>query len=150
MLAKAAGTFDAEVITKMGPDAPETKAKGKEVSEMILGGRYLKIDFTGDMGGMPFSGTGLNGYDNVKQKWVSTWADSMSTGIMVTEGTADASGKVITFTGEYADPAEGGKMKKIRQVLKCTDDDHHEFEMYMPDPSGKEYRGLYIKYTRAK
>ena len=150
ILAKSAGTFDAEIIMKPAADAPEVKSKGKEVSEMVLGGRYLKIDFTGDMMGMPFSGTGLNGYDNVKKKWISTWADSMSTGIMVSEGVADASGKVITYNGEYACPIENGKMKKFRQVFKMIDDDHHEFEMYMPGPDGKEMRGLYIKYTRAK
>ena len=150
MLAKCAGTFDAEVITKMSPEAPEMKSKGKEKSEMVLDGRYLKTDFTGDMGGMQYAGTGLAGYDNVKKKWVSTWADSMSTGIMLSEGTADASGKTITYNGEFACPVENGKMKKFRQVMKLIDDDHHEFEMYMPDKSGKEYRGLHIKYTRAK
>ena len=150
MLAKLAGTFDAEIIMKQPADAPEMKAKGKEVSEMILGGRYLKADFSGEMMGMPFNGTGLSGYDNVKKKWISTWADSMSTGIMVSEGTADAGGKTINYNGEYACPIENGKMKNFRQVVKIIDDDHHEFEMYMPGPDGKEMRGLYIKYTRAK
>jgi Protein of unknown function (DUF1579) len=148
-LAKSAGTFDAEVITRMAPDGPEMKSKGKETSEMILGGRYLKSDFTGDMGGMTFAGTGLTAYDNVKKKWVSVWADSMSTGVLVSEGTGDAAGKTITFTGEYPDPVDG-KSKKFRQVFKQIDDDHHEFEMHMPGPDGKEYRALQIKYTRAK
>ena len=150
LLAKGAGTFDAEVIMKHTADGPEMKSKAKEVSEMIFDGRYLKTDFSGDLMGMPYKGTGLNGYDNVKKKWVSVWADSMSTGVMVSEGVADASGKVITYNGEYACPVENGKMKNFRQVFRMIDDDHHEFEMYMPGPDGKEMRGLFIKYTRAK
>lgn len=154
LLAKCAGTFDAEVIVSMGPDPdgdqPEMKSKGKDVSEMILGGRYLKSDFSGNMMGMPYSGTGLHGYDNTKQKYVSVWADSMSTAVTVSEGTIDESGRIITYNGEYACPIEGGKIKKFRQVLTIKDADHHEFEMFQPGPGGKEFRGLYIKYTRAK
>ena len=59
-------------------------------------------------------------------------------------------GKTISFSGEYADPMAGGKLKQNRQVLTITDDDHNEFEMLEKGEDGKEFRGLYIKYTRAK
>ena len=49
----------------------------------------------------------LSGYDNHTRKYVSTWMDSMSTGIMVFEGTAGADGKTITQTADYDDPVQG-------------------------------------------
>ena len=150
LLKRMAGTFDGEVIMKMSAEAPEMKSKGREVNTMILNGRFLKTDYTGDMMGMAFNGMQLNGYDNFKKKYVSVWVDSMNTGAMTAEGTADASGKTITYGGEYPCPAEGGKIKQFRQVLTFIDDDHHEFAMYEKDASGKEVRGLYIKYTRVK
>jgi hypothetical protein len=149
-LAAMTGKYDAEVTMKMAPDAPEMKSKGKETNEMILGGRYIKSDYAGDMMGMPFNGTSLSGYDNTKKKFVSVWADSMSTSLMVSEGTADASGKVITFTGECPCPTEGGKLKAFRQVMTITDADHHEMDMYSAGPDGKEFRGMHIAFTRAK
>jgi|SRR5688572_8067167 len=42
LLAKSAGTFDAEIIMKHAADAPEMKAKGKEVSEMIWAAATLR------------------------------------------------------------------------------------------------------------
>ncbi|MGB7156483.1 MAG: DUF1579 domain-containing protein, partial [Tepidisphaeraceae bacterium] len=150
LLKKMVGTFDADVAVKMAADAPEMKSKGKEVNEMILGGKFLKSDFSGDMMGQPFKGVNLGGYDNMKKKYVSVWADSIGTGMMTSEGEADASGKKITYGGEYPCPQEGGKIKKFRQVLTIVDGDHHEFEMFEAGPDGKEFRGLYIKYTRAK
>ena len=150
MLAKMAGTFDAVVSFKMSPDGSELTSKGRETSEMLFDGRYLKSEFSADMMGMPFKGTGLTGYDNTKKKFVVVWLDSMSTGMMVAEGDADAAGKVITFGGEYACPVETGTMRKFRQVWTIKDNDHHEFEMFSPGPDGKEFRGMHIKYTRVK
>jgi hypothetical protein len=150
LLKRLAGTFDGDVAMKMAADAPEMKSKGRETSEMILDGRFLKTDFTGEMMGNAYKGMQLQGYDNYKKKFISVWVDSMSTGAMTAEGTADAAGKVISFAGEYPDPMQGGKLKQYRQVLTIKDDDHHEFEIFEKGPDGKEYRSLYIKYTRAK
>ena len=35
---------------------------------------------------MTFKGTGIEGYDNGKKKFVGTWMDNMGTGIMMSEG----------------------------------------------------------------
>ena len=147
---KMAGKFDAEVTVKMAADAPEMKSKGQEVSEMILGDKFLKSDFSGEMMGNAFKGINLAGYDNMKKKYVAAWVDSMGTGIMTSEGTADSSGKVITYEGDYPCPAEGGKIKHFRQVVTIKDDDHYSFEMFEAGADGKEFRGLYIQYTRVQ
>ena len=131
----------------MDPSQPMAEAKSTSVITSLMDGRYIQEESTGEMMGMPFHGLGVTGYDNVTKKFVSTWMDNMGTGIMMSEGTADAAGKVITFTGSMADPMTG-KLKKYRMVTTVADDDHHVFEMYIKDPAGKEYKSMEITYER--
>src|SRR2546423_1816414 len=88
------GEFDVEVVMVMQPGAEPMKSSGKQKSVMIMGGRYLHADYTGEMMGMTFHGASLTGYDNAKKKHFSAWIDDMGTGIMLAEGTASPDGKV--------------------------------------------------------
>ncbi|MGH7215433.1 MAG: DUF1579 domain-containing protein [Tepidisphaeraceae bacterium] len=149
LLEKMAGHFTVKSAFRMSPDSPWQESTGEEKGEMILGGRYLKADFNGDMMGKPFKGVGLTGYDNYAKKFNSVWVDSMSTMMMVSEGTASADGKTLTFGSECDCPITGEK-KQMRQVWTITDDDHHGFVMYDKTPDGKEFESLKIEYTRVK
>ena len=90
------------------------------------------------MMGQQFTGIGMNGYDNHTKKYVSTWMDSMGTGIYYMEGKASGDGKTITQKGQYDDPIEGHM--KLRGVTKIVDSNSEIFEMYGTDKSGKEGR----------
>lgn len=96
---------------------------------------------------MPFTGASLEGYDNAKKKFISTWADSMGTGIMMSEGTYDPATKTFTYTAEMQ--MLPGMTRKVREVVKVIDKDHHTFEFY-EDRGGKEVKTMEIAYTRAK
>ena len=143
------GKWNAHVKFWMDPSAPAGESEGTSECEWILGDRFIRESHKGTMMGMPFEGTGLQGYDNMKKKYVGTWADSMGTSIMVTEGTWDAAKKTLTSVGECPDPTMT-KYVKCRMVTTITDKDSHKFEMFMPDEAGKESRCLEITYTRAK
>ena len=149
LLKKLEGKWKAEVTMKMAPDGPEQKSQGTDTSEMILADHYLKSEFAGEMMGHPFKGVSLMGHDNLKKKYVSLWIDEMTTGFMTSEGTADSSGKVLTFTGECPDPLSGGN-KQFRHVFTIENDDKHTFDAYMPGPDGKEFLSMQIVYTREK
>jgi hypothetical protein len=142
-----AGDWDA-AVTVFAPDGTKMESKGKEKSSVVLGGRFLESTFEGNIMGMPFTGRGLTAYDNTKKKWVMTWADSMSTGVMMLEGTADAAMKVITVHAEQKGP--DGKPEKTRAVTTIVDDKTHTYDMYATAGEGKERQVLSIKYTRAK
>ena len=71
VLAKLAGAWDAQV--KFHGPAGTAESKGTMKRAMIMGGRFLKEDFTGDMMGMKFQGMGIVGFDPAKKKYVSTW-----------------------------------------------------------------------------
>ena len=68
--------------------------------------------------------------------------------IMMAEGTADESGKTITYRSECADPVTKQKIA-MRQVLTIDDADHQTYEGYQTK-DGKESKYMTIKYTRAK
>lgn len=143
------GTFDADTEMMMVPGAPAQKSKGVQKSEMVLDGRYLQGDYTGEMMGMKFQGMSLMGYDNQKKKYFSAWADTMSTGLMTFDGTCDKAGKVFTFTGEYEDLMTRRKTK-ARHVTTVVSPDKHTFEWFDTLEDGKEHRVMAITYTRRK
>jgi len=92
-----------------------------------------------------FKGMAVEGYDNAKKKFVSSWVDNMGTGIMNSEGTYDAGSSTFTYAAEY-EPMPGMKTK-VREVLKVTDNDHRTMEFF-EDRGGKEVKTMEINYTR--
>ena len=148
ILAKMAGEWTATVKFLMDPSQPWQETVGTSVVTTLMDGRYIQESNTATMMGMPFSGMGVTGYDNVIGKYVSTWIDNMGTGIMTSTGTADASGKVISWNGVMSDPMTG-KPSKARMVTTVVDDSRHTFEMYSTPPGAKkEMKTMTIEYVR--
>jgi hypothetical protein len=148
VLKKMAGEWSCTVKYKMDPAQDWQQATSTATVTALMDGRYIQEVATGEMMGQPFNGMGLYGYDNVLGKYVSSWVDNMGTGIMQSQGTADASGKVINWNGVMSDPLTG-KLAKSRMVMTVVDDDHHTFEMYGTPPGAKkEMKTMTIEYTR--
>lgn len=145
-----AGSWEFTTKSWMDPTAPPSESKGTSESRMIFGGRFLVEDVSGDMMGMPFHGMGITGYDNMNQKYLGFWIDEMMTSFMMSEGTFDASGKVLTMEGTYDDPVMGVKGKKFKGVARVVSPDQHIYEMYDTGPDGKLYKNFEITYTRKK
>jgi hypothetical protein len=113
---------------------------------MILGNRVMLEEVTSQVMGQPFTGQGLHGFDNVTGKYWGTWNDSMSTGLMISEGTCDAQ-LSCTYTGTHNDPVTK-KPQSSRMTTRWTDKNTEVFEMYGPGPDGKEAKMMEITYTR--
>ena len=145
LLAKMAGSWRAVTRVWMEPGQAPMESKGVSEQKMILGGRFLYQEFTGDMMGSEFNGVGFTGYDNHTKKYVSTWMDSMGTAVMYFEGKADADGN-ITQKSTYDDPIRGPMA--WRSVTKLVGDDTIKFEMYSKAKRGKEEKMMEIIYTR--
>lgn len=145
-LATLAGTYDLTVKSWHAPDTPPTIDKGTATRRMILGDRVLVEEVSSQMMGQPFTGQGLHGFDNVTGKHWSTWNDSMSTGLMVSEGTCDAS-MACTYTGTYHDPVSK-KPVTSRMTTRWSDKNTEVFEMYAPGPDGKEAKMMEITYKK--
>lgn len=156
LLAEGVGTWNYTVKFWMDPSAPPNESSGTAVTKAVMDGRYFVSEHNGKMQ-MPgpdgkmaeveFKGMAVEGYDNVKKKFVASWIDNMGTGIMNLEGTYDAAKKAFTFRGEYE--AMPGMKSKIREVITITDKNNHTFEFF-EDRGGTEVRTMEIKYTRKK
>ncbi len=114
--------------------------------KMLLDGRFLYQEYNSQMMGQPYTGIGIDAYDNMSKKYVTAWMDTMGTGIFIMEGTASADGKTITLKGSHPEPG-GGKMTH-RAVWKIVDANAQTFDMYGAHQGGKEAKMLEITYTR--
>ena len=146
MLAMADGNWKTDITFWMAPNTPPSTQVGACTNKMILGGRYQESRHTGDMGGQPFEGIGIMGYDNARKIFFSTWIDNMSTGVMYLEGKHDDGSRSITMTGKTTDPMTGKEMS-VREVLKWVDDNNQVMEMYIMQ-NGTEFKNMEIKLTR--
>lgn len=148
LLARMAGSFSVESRFYAGPEAEAQVSQGTAEQTMILGGRVLRQDFTGNMSGQAFQGLGLVGYDNVRQAYYSYWVDGMSTMPLMHDGQCRTpTCEVIEFKGQYRDPLTG-KPKKSRTTSEVAADGHLVFTMYDQDARGREFKSLELIYTR--
>lgn len=132
----------------MEPDKLPVETTGSCEQKMLLGGRYLQQEYTGDMAGEKFSGVNLIGYDNFTKKYVSTWIDSMSTGIYCFEGGASEDGRTITQEAHYEDPVRGPLT--WRSTSRIVDHDTIEYEMVIIPKGGKEEKMMEMTVSRKK
>jgi hypothetical protein len=155
VLAELAGNWTFTTKMWMDPAGKPQESKGTSTRKAIMDGRYFIAEHTGKfkmpgadgkMKDMNFKGMAIEGYDNAKKKFVSSWIDNMSTMIMNSEGTYDAATKTFTYNAECE--MIPGKMTKIREVIKVVDKDHHTFEWY-DNSHGPEAKTMEIAYTRA-
>lgn len=145
-LAAAAGSYDAKVRSWHEAGQPPLEETGTATRAMALDGRVMVEDFKGTMAGFPFTGHGMRGYDNVSGKYWSTWNDSMSTGLLLSEGTCDAKG-TCAFKGSWNDAVKKGPVA-VRMTSRWTSPTTEVFEMYGPGRDGKEMKMMEITYTR--
>jgi hypothetical protein len=151
MLEESVGTWDAVVkIWMKGPTDEPMVSKGTSEQKMVLGGRYLQQDFTGEMMGQQFTGVGLTGYDNFKKKYVSFWIDNMGTGMSTMDGVLDKDGKSCTMWGKMDEPATGQKDKRVKYVTRFVDKDTQVFETYDVFAYGDKKPTMEITYKRRK
>jgi hypothetical protein len=157
LLADMNGSWNYTIKMWMNPDpnAKPQESKGTATRKSVMGGRYFVMDVTGKMQmpgengkmkDMQFKGMAVEGYDNMKKKFVSSWIDSMGTGIQFSEGTYDPATKTFTFNMEME--MMPGMKTPVREVIKVTDKDHMLLEWY-ENRGGQEKKTMEIAYTRA-
>lgn len=145
-LASTVGSYDLKIKSWHEPDGPPMEQTGTATRTMVLGGRVLMEQLTASMMGMPFTGQAMMGYDNVSGKYWSTWNDSMSTGLMVSEGTCDDQ-NACSFSGSFNDPIRKGPVT-MRITTRWPTPTTQIFEMHGPGKDGKEMKMMEMIYTK--
>jgi len=149
LLAKDAGEWSGKTTMWMGPDGQPMTSECTSTVTPIMDGRYVKVEMRGDMPGMgTYHGGGIYGYDNVSKKFVSSWVDNHSTGIMQGEGELTDNGKSITWEYKANCPITKKQMT-MKEVDTRTGENSKTLEMWGDDPkSGKNYKMMKIELTR--
>ena len=148
-LAKGVGEWHGKSTMWMAPGAEPVTSDCTATVTSIMDGRFTETAHTGEIPGMgPYNGSGINGFDNVSKKFVSTWIDNMGTGIMQGEGELSPDGKTMTWTFNYNCPLTT-KPAVMRQVERITGPGKKTIEMFGNEPkSGEEYKMMTIELTK--
>lgn len=136
------------IDTEMPAEPMPVKSKGTAEFKSILGGRFVMETARGEMMGMPREDIRMHGYDNVAKKYLTVLLGTMSTGVNLATGTADPTGKVITFTGLMQD-AVAPDGRPFTVFIRHKDKDNFVVEVFNT-VEGKELRHLTANYTRKK
>jgi hypothetical protein len=151
-LAALVGVWRGRTQMYFGPGSEPARGSCTWTATSIYGGRYIKAELNAAIPGFAgaFEGVGYAGFDNVSQKFVSTWLDSHSTGIMNGVGELTESGGRATFTWTYVTNCPvTRKPSTVREVQTITGDNAMTFEMFTPDPAtGEEFKCMHIDFTR--
>lgn len=110
-----------------------------------MGQRFIILDHTSRMMGLPFRGSATWGYNKMTKKYESCWRDNMGTGMSMSYGTLSDDGKTLTFAGEMDSPQ--GRVK-TREVFTWTSDETFKFEMFSTGSDGKENKSIDATYTK--
>lgn len=143
-----AGDWTVAARMRMGPDAPWSDMEMKVKSQAALGGRWLIHKVSGSMGGMPFDGLQIEGYNNLKQQYEALWTDSMSTWFVTSAGQMDEHG-ALEMKGVMVDfvTPEG---RPYRSVTTYQDADHFRTVMYDTIPPVGDVEMMTMDFTRVK
>lgn len=148
-LKSGVGMWKGEMMHWMAPGTEPMKTEMTTTITSLMDGRFVQIETKGEMPGMGmFHGMGINGYDNVAQKFQSTWIDNMGSTMMVGTGELSSDKKTLTWEYTYTCPITK-KAAKMREVETFTGKDTMKLEMFGADPkSGKEFKMMEGNFTR--
>jgi hypothetical protein len=139
------GEWTAKCSFKMAPDAEPMLSEGTAKFEAVMGGRFVAMNFTGEMMGQPFKGQGFFGFNNTSKKYESIWMDNMMTGIMTENGTKE--GNTINWSGENTCPMTG-ELKNTKSKTIFNSKTQMTHEMWDTTSDGKSFKAGEIVYTR--
>ena len=115
----------------------------------LLGGRFVRIDYTWAYQGVPQEGSLLVGYDAeadlVTTSWIDTW--HMGNKVMACRGAGGKDG-AISVQGSYAVPP--GPDWGWRMVMTPADGRSLRLVMYNVGPDGREELAVEADYTRLR
>ncbi len=143
-----AGDWSVAARMRMGPDAPWMDMAFKVKSQAALGGRWLISKVNGDMGGMPFDGLQIEGFNNLTKQYDAYWTDSFSTWFVTTSGNLNEKG-ALEMKGTMIDGVtpEG---RPYRSVTTYQDADHYRTVMYDTIPPQGDVEMMTMDFSRVK
>lgn len=145
------GAWDYTESIWTDPKAQPERATGTAANELVMGQRYLSSKSTGTLNigreTIPFEGMELIGFDTGRKTYISTRADSLTTGMMIGGGTYDEKNHTLNETGRFTNPLTGAE-EHFRSELRLVDLGHYTRTVFATGKTGKETKLMEIDYSR--
>ncbi len=130
LLKAFAGDWTVATVASWRGDMKPEESNAKIQSTLIFGGRFLqtelestmKIKMNGEEREVPVEGIGFVGYNTFTKKYTQVWIDSNNTQMFISEGTADASGRVFRYIGSMDEWMSGQHKQPFLYVDRIIDD----------------------------
>lgn len=146
MLARWAGTWSGPTRTWLDPSGPPEESFMHATIELLLGGRFLRIDYQSTAMGKPHAGRMIVGFHADPQRYEIAWIDSFHTGssIMQFAGPLRADGAVSAL-GSYT---VGDQTWGWRTALREEADGTLVVEAFNIEPGAAEERAIETRLVR--
>ncbi len=145
VLAAMAGEFSSVGNASFGPGM-DLSWKGTENAKMILGGRYLEVDFKADAGEKPaINGKTIYGFDTRTSKYTVWGIDTLGTYSVSAEGDYDATTKTLTLEGKNK---EQGQEIKFKYVITAGEDKSRSLQIWFDIPGAGWQKVVDTKSTK--
>ena len=146
-LAKLAGSWTGVVRTWLDPTKPPAENEFTASAKLVLGGRFLRIEYRHALDGTPIAGELIVAFEREEERWSTAWVDSFHTGSAILFSTGVPRTDGISVFGEYfvkGHPRWGWR-------TNIHDDRPGELivRMYNVSPEKQEDLGVEIELRRA-
>ncbi len=147
-LANRAGEYATRTRFRAAPDATPEESTGTATITAILDGRFISEDNSGTIGGAPFSGRRIMGFNNRTGRFEASWFYSNSSAMLVLVGESSDLGRTIELQGSF----EGapGQMFPIKARIRHLDAERFVVEMISNAEDGSSYVILETTYARTR
>lgn len=143
-LLESVGEWHVDCKHFMDPSQPPMESTATDTVRAI-GGFWTVSDFKGEAMGMPFEGCSTVGYDVIREKYVTTWVDSMMPNHWYMEGDFETDDTMV-FTGKGPSHTGDGLIDWKISWEMCSKD-KHIMRMFVCTPEG-DMMTMENTYTR--
>jgi len=147
-LAELLGTYDVTMRMWMMPGGPATESQGVDEITWFAEGKWLQSSSSIAMFGQQVNGLAILGYDNFKERYVSTKVDSMQTTINSAFGHFDQSGDNLILWGTIDEPMTPEQDKQVKYVYRGFGKDTFVLEIHDMMIGESNTKVLEFEYVR--
>ena len=140
------GNWKTENKSYWDPKSEPMVSTGTSKCEMILGGRFLKVESSLPVMDMTMNGLGYLGYDNDAKEYFMFWIDNIGTSMYTAKGQRE--GNVLTMYGTMDDPMTGEKNKPVKYVYNFKNANTYHFAIYDNAGTPDEFLAMEENVTR--